>query len=83
SAMGDVVAWADFVAFDVARENLPRLKEKLRKQNQLSAEIEAQALIRTPMPCGGIAECGVCAVRMKSRWKLACKDGPVFDWKEL
>ena len=44
---------------------------------------EAQALIVTPMPCGGIAECGVCAVTVRRGWKMACKDGPVFDLKEL
>jgi NAD(P)H-flavin reductase len=83
SALGEVVTWADYTAFDVARENLPELKEKLREQNQVPAEREAQILIRTSMPCGGIAECGVCAVTLKSKWKLACKDGPVFDWQAL
>jgi len=29
------------------------------------------------------ADCGICAVPLKSDWKLACKDGPVFDWQEL
>ncbi|HSM71870.1 MAG TPA: hypothetical protein VK851_10015 [Anaerolineales bacterium] len=83
SALRDVVAWADYTAFDVVRENLPRLKEMLGEQNQVLAENESQVLIQTSMPCGGIAECGVCAVTLKSKWKLACKDGPVFDWREL
>jgi hypothetical protein len=25
----------------------------------------------------------LCAVNLKSAWKLACKDGPVFDWMEM
>jgi hypothetical protein len=83
SALGDVVTWADYTAFDVARENLPELKEKLGEQNQVLVEKEAQVLIRTSMPCGGIAECGVCAVPLKSKWKMACKDGPVFEWQAL
>jgi hypothetical protein len=62
---------------------LPELKEKLREQNQVLVEKEAQVLIRTSMPCGGIAECGVCAVPLKSKWKMACKDGPVFEWQAL
>ncbi|MBI3152940.1 MAG: hypothetical protein HYZ21_12455, partial [Chloroflexi bacterium] len=44
---------------------------------------EAQVLIRTQMPCGALAECGICAVMVGQQWKMACKDGPVFDWKEL
>jgi NAD(P)H-flavin reductase len=83
SVLHDILEWADYVAFDAARENLHQLKEELGKRNELSSGMGAQILIRTPVPCGGIAECGVCAVTLKSEWKLACKDGPVFDWGDL
>ena len=83
SALAEIIAWADYVAFDAARENLFELRQRLGKLNQLSAGREAQILIRTPVPCGGVAECGVCAVTLKSGWKMACKDGPVFEWSEL
>ena len=83
SALVEALAWADFVAFDVARENLFGLKEKLGALKQASALVEAQVLIRTAMPCGGVADCSVCAVSLKSGWQLACKDGPVFDWREI
>jgi NAD(P)H-flavin reductase len=83
SALQDIVDWADYLAFDVARENLNFLRERLGKPNQVMAGKESQILIRTPVPCGGTAECGVCAVTLKSTWKLACKDGPVFDWMEV
>lgn len=83
SAMPEILEWADYAAFDVARENLPGLKEMLGRPDRSSALKEAQFFIRTPVPCGGIAECGVCAVNLKSEWKLACKDGPVFDWREI
>ncbi|NUQ84648.1 MAG: hypothetical protein HUU11_08035 [Anaerolineales bacterium] len=79
SALDEVFAWADYAAFDAARENLPGLRERLVDLNQMSAGKEAQALIHTPIPCGGIAECGVCAVTLRSGWRLACKEGPVFD----
>jgi dihydroorotate dehydrogenase electron transfer subunit len=81
SNLNDILEWADFVAFDVARENLQPLREFLG--NRRSFRMDAQVLIRTPVPCGGIAECGVCAVTLKSDWKLACREGPVFDWREL
>lgn len=83
AAMPDVLGWADYVAVDVRRENLSELRTKLLERNQTAAVVDAQVLIHTPMPCGGIADCGVCAVTTKSSWKMACKDGPVFDWKEI
>ncbi len=91
SALQEIVEWADYLALDLARENLNQLREQLGKLNQLAAakarvelsRNETQALIRTPVPCGGIADCGICAVNLKSDWKLACKDGPVFNWNEV
>jgi NAD(P)H-flavin reductase len=81
--LNDILEWADYAAFDIARENLHQLKEQLGKRNQLVSVRDAQVLVRTPIPCGGIAECGVCAVTLTSEWRLACKDGPVFDWRDL
>mgnify|MGYP003575071990 CR=1 FL=1 len=83
SALGDILEWADYIAFDVQRENLGMLRERLGKWNPLAAGMGTQFLIRAPVPCGGIAECGVCAVTLRPDWRLACKDGPVFDWREL
>ena len=83
SALPEIIQWADYIAFDVARESLPGLREQLFNGNQAKASFDSQVLMRTPIPCGGIAECGVCAVTGRSGWKMACKDGPVFDWKEL
>ncbi len=82
-AMQEILHWADFAAIDVARENLDQLREKTGERNQVLARCEAQALVRTQMPCGALAECGVCAVVIHHQWKMACKDGPVFNWKEL
>jgi hypothetical protein len=83
SALSEVCEWADYIALDVARENLPGLRQRLGKLNQRSALRDAQVLVRTPVPCGGVAECGVCAVTLKSNWMMACKDGPVFDWRDI
>ncbi len=83
STLNDVLAWADYAAFDAARENLFGLREKLGLMKQVSAAVEAQILIRTAMPCGGVADCAVCAVSLKSGWQMTCKDGPVFDLREI
>jgi NAD(P)H-flavin reductase len=83
SALTDVVYWADYLAIDTPRETLHELREKLGLSEQARVTVEAQVLVATPMPCGGMAECGVCAVKSRHGWKLACKDGPVFNLKEL
>jgi len=83
SGLEEIVRWADYIAFDVARENLIRLKEKLGSGKQTPALAEAQIHVRTMMPCGGVAECGVCAVGLRSGWEMVCKDGPVFEYKKL
>ncbi len=83
SALQDIVEWADYLACDVKRENLDQLRGRLGKLSQLPAGKAAQVLIGTPVPCGGLADCGVCAVSLKSDWRLACKEGPVFNWNEV
>ncbi len=83
SALGEILGWADFAAFDVERENLKQLMEKLGGWRSKSILHGAQILVRAPMPCGGLADCGVCALTTKSDWKLTCKDGPVFDLGEI
>ena len=83
SALQDIVEWSDYLACDVEREKLDQLQERLGRLSPVAAGKEMQALVHTPIPCGGVAECGVCAVKLKSTWQLACKDGPVFDWREM
>ena len=83
SALADALEWSDYIAVDAARESLFELRECLGGMKRAWVGKEAQVLLRTPMPCGGVAECGICAVTLKSGWKMACKDGPVFDLKDL
>ena len=83
AALEEVAGWADYLAIDVARESLLGLLDKLGVGRQTEVKREAQVLVRTPMPCGGMADCGVCAVTVRRGWKMACKDGPVFGLDEL
>ena len=82
-ALLDALQWADYAAMDVGRENLNQLREMLAGKEQVTAKIEAQVLIHAPMPCGALAECGVCALSLRHDWKMICKDGPVFGLKDL
>ncbi len=78
SSLGEISAWADYIALDVSRDHLPELNDKLRELNRIPFKGVAEVLVRTSMPCGGIADCGVCAVRSTHEWKMICRDGPVF-----
>lgn len=82
-AMLEIIQWADYAAIDVRRDNMPRLMTMLGKHEHVQAWGEAQVLVRAPMSCGALAECGVCALTFRHEWKMICKDGPVFEMKEL
>ena len=83
TALREIIQWADYMALDMSRESLPGLRQMLGLGEQSRVQFETQVLVVTPMPCGGIAECGVCAVTIRHGWKLACKDGPVFNLQAL
>ena len=79
----DALAWADFLALDAPLPRLAELRSLLGLRPDQHLPCLAQVLVETPMPCGGVAECGVCAVPARRGWKLACQDGPVFNLDEL
>ena len=83
SAMREIFQWADYVALDVERANIKEMIERLGQSKGRLALGSVQILVRTPMPCGGLAECGVCALITRPDWKLVCKEGPVFDLGEI
>jgi len=78
SGLPDAAAWADFMALDLPRQSL----EDIGGLPGLRG-LHAQALVETPLPCGGMADCGACAVHLRHGFLLACKDGPVVDLRKL
>lgn len=83
SALPELLTWADFIAIDLPITALPELRARLGLGAQARLSFPGQALIQAPMPCGGMAKCGVCAVPARRGWKLACEDGPVFQLDEI
>ena len=92
SSLAEIAQWADYVALDVPRKFLLGLREKLGFSGHARVRFarpgprraeEAQILVVTPVSCGGMGACGVCSVIVRRGWKMACKDGPVFDLNEL
>lgn len=82
-ALPEICRWAQYLAADVARENLHQLRDVLIEQSQLSLGSEAQILVRAPMPCAGIADCGACSISIGRDWKRTCREGPVFAAREI
>ena len=80
SALQDNLDWPDYLAVDVNLEDLAQLSTLFGKTD---LPFEGQVLIRTNMPCRGIGECGVCAVKTRKGWRLVCTDGPVFPLTEV
>lgn len=72
--------WPDFLAVDLEIADLIRLTDLF---GWSKLPFEGQVLVRTPMPCHGLAECGICALQTKHDIRLACVDGPVFPLQEV
>jgi len=79
----ETVKWADYLALDLPLRAVPEVRRRLGLAAGEHVPCTAQALVRVPMPCGAVAECGACAVRTSAGWRLGCKDGPVFDFNAL
>jgi len=79
----DALRWADFLAIETGLPGLAGLSERLKLPAGQPSPCPTQVLVAADMPCGGVAECGVCAVRTRRGWRLACLDGPVFDYNSL
>jgi hypothetical protein len=87
--LAEIRRWADYIAFDAVREAVPELAEMFGRKNQPQVRADrgvafgAQVLVRAPVPCGGLADCGVCALMIGRDWLMVCSDGPVFDLSHL
>jgi hypothetical protein len=79
----DALSWASFLALDIPYQKLDSLRQILGLVPHERPPCPSQALISIPMPCGALADCSVCAVPARRGYKLACKDGPVFDLNNL
>ena len=79
----DALHWADFLAVETCLAGLAELPGRLKLPAGQASACPIQVLVAADMPCAGTAECGVCSVRTRRGWRLACQDGPVFDYNQL
>lgn len=80
-ALAETLSWAGFLAIDLPLEMVRSLPTLFDNASVLKPR--GQVLVHAPMPCGGLAQCGVCAFATSKGERLACEDGPVFDLAAL
>lgn len=79
SRLPEMIEWADYCLIDLPASKMAALSVIVQANPRLLLPGTCQVLIHAPMPCAGIAECGICAVSTRQGYKHACTDGPVFD----
>jgi NAD(P)H-flavin reductase len=81
SSLADGIRWSDYLAGCTTITMVPETRSILRK---MGANPNTEVLVLSPMPCGAMAACGVCALRTRAgKTRLVCEDGPVFPFQEL
>lgn len=74
--------WADQLVVAVGLEAIPALIDAVRAVKLRWERGFAQAILAGPMPCGTGA-CQACLIETRDGLRTRCKDGPVFDLREL
>ncbi|MBN2044989.1 MAG: hypothetical protein JW757_08225 [Anaerolineales bacterium] len=76
--ISDGLKWADYAACSVELEEFSSACGVLSQFSPFGCP--CQILVFSQLPCAGLADCGICAVRITSgETKLVCKDGPVLE----
>lgn len=83
AALPASLAWADFLALDIPPTQVEELPRLLGFHERAPKTLRGQALVTPAMPCGGLAQCGVCSFATPRKALLACSQGPVFALADL
>lgn len=83
AVLPESLSWADYFALDFPLERVDEWRSLFGLSPEERCPCRGEVLVRTAMPCGGQALCGVCSLRTRRGWMYVCRDGPVFDLKDL
>lgn len=76
--------WADYVAVQgTLSAAATYFKEVETKYSLDNRQKKLEVMIREPVFCSGMAECGVCAVPSRKGWLLICQNGAVLDASQI
>lgn len=79
---GSLIAWADQVAFAGEAALVAPAAEAVRAGRMRWERGFAQIALDGALPCG-LGICQSCSVITRDGFRLRCKDGPVFDLRDL
>lgn len=82
SLAGSLVAWADQVCLALSEPLLSPMSEAVRRGRLRWERGFAHAALAGAMPCG-VGTCQSCLVETRDGLRLRCKDGPIFDLRDL
>lgn len=83
SAVQEAGEWADFLAIDCPVDRVEHIPKILGVDEDFPRQVIGQVLLTSPMPCGGLAQCGICTAKLRKKEKLICEYGPVFSLRDL
>jgi hypothetical protein len=75
--------WADFLAIDCPASQIEHLSQTLGLDPDFPNKIKGEVLLTKDMPCGGLAKCGVCSLKLSRKEILLCELGPVVSLSML
>jgi hypothetical protein len=81
--LSQVRDWADYLAAVLPASVVNTFRNSVQLNTVQAKLITAEIMLAAPMVCDETSSCGVCAVYTNHRWRLACKDGPVFALDDL
>lgn len=81
--LNQVAGWADYFGAALPHNQLNLLRNQLQLPAIRKTPLTAEIMLEVPMICDENSACGVCAVSTSRGWRLACKDGPVFNLDDL
>lgn len=82
-ALAEMVRWADQLALALPGHDYAQISRLIRQARMRPTATFAQALVRTPLPCG-VGACLACVTPLANgRHTRACLHGPVFNLLEL
>jgi dihydroorotate dehydrogenase electron transfer subunit len=80
--LAGALGWADQLCLAIDGELLAPVSAAVRAGKLRWERDFAQAIVAGPMPCG-LGTCLSCHLETRDGPRLRCKDGPVFDLREL
>ena len=82
SELPEMRGWADEILMDISRIDFPNL-ESLCGVGIDSLPRNTSVLVLDHFPCGGKADCGICAFSGGKQTIYPCKEGPVLKLRDL